>query len=51
VEQEKPVWLHFEGRNLEAAERMMIHVRESMSNAKISVEIEALRNDWNAAVK
>lgn len=46
-----PVWFHFEGRNLEATEQMMLHVRESMPGVSISVEIEALRNGWDSAMK
>ncbi|ETI34340.1 hypothetical protein L914_18367 [Phytophthora nicotianae] len=47
----KPVWFHFEGRNLDATEKMMLHVRKEMPAAPISVEIEALRNDWDSAMK
>ncbi|KAG6611554.1 uncharacterized protein IUM83_13783 [Phytophthora cinnamomi] len=46
-----PVWFHFEGRNLEEAERMMLHVRTTVPAVNISVEIEALRNDWDSAMK
>lgn len=45
------VWFHFEGRNLEEAEKMMLFVREKMPAARISVEIEATRNDWDPARK
>ncbi|GMF32126.1 unnamed protein product [Phytophthora lilii] len=45
------MWFHFEGRNLDAAELMMRYIRESMPVASISVEIEALRNDWGSAMK
>ncbi|KAF4036704.1 pfkB family carbohydrate kinase [Phytophthora infestans] len=44
-------WFHFEGRNLGATEKMMLHVRKEMPTAKISVEIEAIRNDWVSAMK
>ncbi|KAG7381217.1 hypothetical protein PHYPSEUDO_006303 [Phytophthora pseudosyringae] len=47
----KPVWLHFEGRNLEEVERMMLFLRGSRPAAKISVEVESLRNDWGSAMK
>ncbi|OWZ11470.1 hypothetical protein PHMEG_00015507 [Phytophthora megakarya] len=47
----KPVWVHFEGRNVVATEQMMLHVRTKMTTAKISVEIEALRNGWDSVVK
>ncbi|KAL3674452.1 hypothetical protein V7S43_000402 [Phytophthora oleae] len=49
--QEDRVWFHFEGRNLGEAEKMMFFVREKMPAAKISVEIEATRNDWGSARK
>ncbi|EEY63988.1 uncharacterized protein PITG_02500 [Phytophthora infestans T30-4] len=44
-------WFHFEGRNLGATEKMMLYVRKEMPTAKISVEIEAIRNDWVSAMK
>ncbi|KAG2787129.1 hypothetical protein PC129_g410 [Phytophthora cactorum] len=47
----KPVWFHFEGRNVDATQKMMLHVRENMPAAEMSIEIEALRNDWGSAMK
>ncbi|KAL4155050.1 hypothetical protein PRNP1_007164 [Phytophthora ramorum] len=47
----RPAWFHFEGRNLGATEKMILHVRDCMPATKISVEIEALRNEWGSAVK
>ncbi|KAF1793968.1 Ribokinase-like [Phytophthora cactorum] len=46
----KPVWFHFEGRNVDATQKMMLHVRENMPAAEMSIEIEALRNDWGSAM-
>ncbi|KAF4128669.1 pfkB family carbohydrate kinase [Phytophthora infestans] len=37
--------------NLGATEKMMLHVRKEMPTAEISVEIEAIRNDWVSAIK
>lgn len=44
-----PVWFHFEGRNMESARQMMMHVREKAPQAKISVEIEFPRYPWTLA--
>lgn len=49
VESPKPLWFHFEGRNMEAVLEMMQFIRERSRNARISVEIEALRYDWKLA--
>ncbi|KAL4155054.1 hypothetical protein PRNP1_007168 [Phytophthora ramorum] len=44
-----PVWLHFEGRNMETVRQMMLHVRARAPQAKISVEIEFPRYPWSLA--
>lgn len=46
------MWFHFEGRNMESVLQMMHHVRTNAPPASvISVEIEALRYDWELARK
>lgn len=47
----EPLWVHFEGRNLDNVETMMHLIRshesgEGSSGHVISLEIEALRNEW-----
>lgn len=44
-----PVWFHFEGRNMETVRNMMLHIREHVPQAKISVEIEFPRYPWSLA--
>ncbi|KAE9018394.1 Serine/threonine-protein kinase [Phytophthora fragariae] len=44
-----PVWFHFEGRNMETVRQMMLHLRENVPQAKISVEIEFPRYPWTLA--
>ncbi|TMW56027.1 hypothetical protein Poli38472_008675 [Pythium oligandrum] len=41
-----PRWFHFEGRNLGNVALMMQYVRTHSPSSMISVEIEALRNEW-----
>lgn len=47
--QQRPVWFHFEGRNMETVRKMMVHVRERVPYAKVSVEIEFPRYPWTLA--
>ncbi|GLD94163.1 hypothetical protein PINS_up002774 [Pythium insidiosum] len=45
----RPRWFHFEGRNMENVHEMMKFVRQHIPDAKISLEVEASRNEWEAA--
>lgn len=45
------VWFHFEGRNMDVVLQMMRLVRDKVPDVTLSVEIEALRYDWQIAKK
>ncbi|TYZ69451.1 hypothetical protein PybrP1_002745 [[Pythium] brassicae (nom. inval.)] len=45
----RALWFHFEGRNMAAVLQMMQLIRARSRSARISVEVEALRYDWELA--